>query len=181
MYSKKTLQLVAAVAVMLPVSVMAQTAPKLGKEVSNDDIASISTTIFPDGEGLPKGKGTVRLGRTLYEEQCATCHLESGAGEMQKGVPGLAGKPKYGVDWTTGSAWPYATSIFDYVRRAMPPHGPKELTTDEVYSLTAYILHLNDLVPVAKMLDQHTLPKVKMPSVDTFGSKWERVESNIKH
>jgi S-disulfanyl-L-cysteine oxidoreductase SoxD len=153
--------------------------PQLGKPLSRQDVDAISMTIFPNGDGLPKGSGTAKQGKTLYEEQCTSCHGENGVGDMRSHVPALAGEPMYGVFWSTGTSWPYSTSIFDYVRRSMPPHNPKELTADELYSLTAYILQLNKLVSENQKLDENSLAKVKMPSISHFSSKWEKSEKDL--
>ncbi len=154
--------------------------PRLGQQISEADVEAIGTTVFPDGSGLPQGSGTAELGREIYGEQCASCHGNTGAGDMKNTVPPLAGKPKKGADWSTGASWPYATAIFDYVRRAMPPRNLKQLSSDELYSLTAYILHMNGIVTLTQQLDQETLPKVTMPAAGYFSSKWDKLESRIR-
>ena len=153
--------------------------PRLGQQISEADVAAISTTVFPDGEGLPAGSGSAELGKEIYIEQCASCHGITGAGDMKNTVPALAGKPRKGADWSTGASWPYATAIFDYVRRAMPPRNLKQLSSDELYSLTAYILHMNGIVTLNQRLDQATLPQVPMPAAGYFSSKWKKSESKI--
>ncbi|MEM9472442.1 MAG: cytochrome c [Pseudomonadota bacterium] len=153
--------------------------PRLGQQISEADVEAISTTVFPDGSGLPQGSGSAELGREIYGEQCASCHGDTGAGDMKNTVPPLAGKPKKGADWSTGASWPYAPAIFDYVRRAMPPRNLKQLSPDELYSVTAYILHMNGIVTLTQQLDRMTLPKVKMPAAGYFSSKWKKSESRL--
>ena len=152
-------------------------APQLGNMISSEEIRFISTTVFPDGQGLPEGRGSVQEGRVVYAEQCGFCHGENleGNGGM---IPKLAGKPEYGADWSTGYSWPYATSIFDYTRRAMPPFAPKELSADELYAVTAYLLFMNGIIESDASLDQSSLPEVRMPARDYANSKWEKIEKH---
>ena len=155
--------------------------PALGKQMSPQDIEAISTTVYPDGKGLPAGAGTAEQGKILYEEKCAVCHGETGAGDEKNTIPPLAGAPKKGSDWSTGASWPYAPAIFDYVRRAMPPRNLKQLSADETYALVAYILHMNDLIPLNQQLSRESLPAIRMPAAGYFNSKWKKSESRIKH
>jgi len=148
----------------------AERLPRLGTEVPDAEIASISLNVLPTGAGLPKGSGNARLGFELYRNHCTSCHGANGKGGPEIA---LAGRPQRGTDWSTGASWPYATSIFDYVRRAMPPFSPKTFTDDELYSLTAYVLHLNDLVNEDQVLDQETLPKIEMPARAYSKSIWQ--------
>lgn len=125
----------------------------------------------PDGRGLPEGAGTAAEGVRVYEVKCRECHGEEGKGEEQAGFIGtpadlLGEKPKK----TVGSYWPHATTLWDYVNRAMPFKQPGTLTTDEVYQVTAYILHLNGLVEETEELNEKTLPAVKMPNREGFVS-----------
>ena len=144
--------------------------PQLGKQLTPKELAHIAITVFPSGEGLPRGQGTARQGAILYEEQCAACHGTKGTGGTAHKLAGYDG------GWSTGASWPYATSIYDYVRRAMPPFNVKELSDDEVYALTAYILYLNDLSDIDTVHNQSTLPKIDMPAKAYSHSKWEREE-----
>lgn len=172
--------LVVATSIALPFVASAQDAavPALGTPLTEAELAGLSTTVFPDGEGLPDGSGTVADGAVIYEEQCSFCHAETGRGDMSMGVPGVAGDPTYGVDWTTGSAWPYAPSIFDYVRRGMPPYGPKLLSDDEVYAVTAYMLHLHGLLDEGDNIDKDSLAAIEMPGQAISHSKWAETESS---
>ncbi|WP_405416854.1 c-type cytochrome [Marinobacter flavimaris] len=137
-----------------------------GVELSQSEIDKWSITVYPDGKNLPKGSGTALQGEKIYQTKCLMCHGPSG----EKGVaPRLAGKLGYQeynphplLALTVG-AWPYQTSIFDYIRRAMPHQAPKTLTSDEVYALTAYILNLNGVIEKDVNLDAEKLLKAEMP------------------
>ncbi|HWK61032.1 MAG TPA: c-type cytochrome [Eoetvoesiella sp.] len=126
---------------------------------------------LPDGRGLPKGSGTVMQGEKLYTQQCLACHganLEGGIGDRLIGGRGtLAAKSGPPVK-TVESYWPYSTTLFDYVKRAMPFTSPNSLSNDEVYALTAYILYKANIVPQDANMNQDTLAKVKMPNRDGF-------------
>jgi S-disulfanyl-L-cysteine oxidoreductase SoxD len=133
-------------------------------------VTSRDLTIFPDGRGLPPGKGTAREGRAVFATHCASCH--GAAGEGSKDFPRLVG----GVGTlrtsspllTVGSYWPYATTLWDYNRRAMPYAQPGLLSDAEVYAVTAYILHMNGIVKEDDVLDERTLAAVRMPNRDGF-------------
>ena len=143
--------------------------PRLGQPVSAADAAPWDISIPPDGTGLPPGRGTAKQGEPIYEAQCQACHGPKGVGKpndaLVGGIGSLGGPNPVK---TVGSYWPYATTLFDYVRRAMPFQAPKSLTADETYALSAYILHLNGLVAADTVLDAQSLPKVKMPNRDGF-------------
>jgi S-disulfanyl-L-cysteine oxidoreductase SoxD len=144
--------------------------PKLGKPITPEEIAAWDITIGPDGAGLPPGRGTAQQGEAVYVAKCVACHGEKGAGKPYDALVG--GKdtlvaPQAPVR-TVGSYWPYATTVFDYVRRAMPFAETKSLTSDELYAVTAYILHLNGIVGETDAMDAETLPKVRMPNRDGF-------------
>lgn len=144
--------------------------PKLGQAMTIEESQQLSITVFPDGSGLPLGGGSAAAGESLYSEKCAGCH---GIGGRDGAAKALAGAPSKGVDWSVGTSWPYATSIYDYIRRAMPPHEVKQLSGDEAYSLTAYILYLNDLIEYEERVDRASLPLIKMPAQEYSISKWE--------
>jgi cytochrome c len=146
----------------------------LGRPVSAEEIALWDIDVMPDGEGLPKGSGTVEAGRLLYFERCQGCH---GAHGRDGPFDTLAGRlPNdefpFALDRsarrTIGNYWPWATTIFDYVRRAMPLDRPGSLDDNEVYALTAYLLFLNDLIDEDSTLDRHNLPSIIMPAQDRF-------------
>ncbi len=144
--------------------------PNLGQAVSPQELAAWDISISPDGAGLPPGRGTAKQGALVYEEKCAACHGEKGAGQpndrLAGGIGSLAGDQT--PVRTVGSFWPYATTLFDYVRRAMPWPQPRSLTDDEVYAVSAYILHLNGIIGETDVIDARSLPKVKMPNRDSF-------------
>src|SRR5205823_11481379 len=154
----------------LTAAASAQTPPKFGQPIAPADLAPWDISIGPDGAGLPPGRGTVAQGEAVYAAKCQACHGEKGAGRPNDRLVGGKGTLEAGKApvKTVGSYWPYATTLFDYVRRAMPWQQPKSLTDDEVYALTAYILALNKLTGENDTMDAKTLPKVKMPNRDGF-------------
>jgi cytochrome c len=144
--------------------------PNLGKPISQEDLASWDISIGPDGAGLPPGTGSVQDGSAVFAAKCQACHGEKGAGQPNDRLVGgqgtLAGdRPAVK---TVGSYWPYATTLFDYIRRAMPLNRSKSLTNDEVYAAVAYVLNLNGVVPDNAVMDAQSLPKVMMPNREGF-------------
>jgi mono/diheme cytochrome c family protein len=143
--------------------------PKLGRAAMPDEIAAWDVSIAPDGEGLPPGRGTSAEGARVYAAKCQSCHGDKGAGQPNDRLVGgqgtLASKTPVR---TVGSYWPYATTVFDYVRRAMPYATPQSLTNDEVYALTAYLLHANGIIAEGDEMNAQTLAKVRMPNRDNF-------------
>ncbi len=141
----------------------------LGRDAGPDEVKSWDITIGPDGKGLPAGSGTPSEGAQVYEVRCKECHGEAAAGGDQVG---FLGKPEQLLAEktvrTVGSYWPYATTLFDYNRRAMPFDRPGTLTDDQVYAVTAYILQLNEIIGNDEAMDAESLPKVKMPNRDGF-------------
>jgi S-disulfanyl-L-cysteine oxidoreductase SoxD len=141
-----------------------------GTPASPEAIAGWDIDVRPDGLGLPTGSGSVADGELLYEAQCAECHGSFGEGVGR--YPVLAGgkgsltheRPER----TIGSFWPYASTVFDYIRRAMPYTRPESLSADETYAVTAYVLYLNDLVADDVVLDQDTLPSIRLPNEKNF-------------
>jgi cytochrome c len=147
----------------------APAAPNLGTPISPAEIAGWDISIMPDGSGLPPGSGTAAQGAPIFAAKCAVCHGEAGKGGTNAALVG--GSPlTEGIDTTKTIAnfWPYATTIFDFTRRAMPWTRPRSLTNDEVYALTAYILALNKLIGENDVMNAQTLPKVRMPNRDGF-------------
>jgi len=144
--------------------------PHFGKPVTPADIAAWDISIGPDGAGLPPGKGTVAQGATVFAAKCQACHGEKGAGSPNDRLVGGAGTiaPDKAPVKTVGSYWPYATTLFDYVRRAMPWDRPKSLSDDEVYAIAAYVLYLNGVIKEDAVLDAQSLPQVKMPNREGF-------------
>ncbi len=143
--------------------------PNLGRAATAAEIAGWDISVGPDGVGLPPGSGTALKGTPIYEQKCQACHGAKGAGQPNDRLVGghgtLASKTPVR---TVGSYWPYATTVFDYVRRSMPYVQPQSLTNDEVYAVTAYLLHLNGIIGEADEMNAQTLPTVKMPNRDNF-------------
>ena len=146
--------------------------PNLGQAATQADIAAWDISIAPDGTGLPPGNGTAKQGEALFKEKCVTCHGEKGVG-TKTAVPLAGGFGTLTGDAplkTVGSYWPYATTLFDFVRRGMPLTQPESLTNEEVYALSAYILNLNGVIGAKDVMNAKTLPKVKMPNREKFFS-----------
>jgi S-disulfanyl-L-cysteine oxidoreductase SoxD len=144
--------------------------PNLGRLAGPEELAAWDISIGPDGAGLPPGSGTPQQGETVYIAKCLACHGEKGAGKPNDPLAG--GRGTLAGDQapvkTVGSFWPYATTLFDYVRRAMPLNQSKSLSDDEVYAVVAYVLRLNGIIDENERMDAQTLPKVRMPNVDGF-------------
>ena len=159
--------LFAAVAPLAAVS--AQEGPKLGVPATPEQIAGWDLSIGPDGAGLPPGSGTVKAGEAIYAAKCMVCHGEKGAGQPNDRLVGGQGTlDSSNPVRTIGSYWPYATTLFDYIRRAMPIIQPQSLSNDEVYALSAYLLYLNEVIDEDDVMDARTLPAVVMPNRDNF-------------
>jgi mono/diheme cytochrome c family protein len=143
--------------------------PGLGRALSPAEVAAYDISIPPSGAGLPPGSGSVKQGAAVYAAKCQACHGDKGAGKPADPLVGgngtLASKNPVR---TVGSYWPYATTLFDYVRRAMPTTAPMSLSNDEVYAVSAYVLNLNGLVPDDAVMTAQTLAQVKMPNRDGF-------------
>ncbi len=147
--------------------------PAFGAAVGAEEIARFDISIPPSGAGLPKGGGSARQGLPVYEQKCMACHGAKGAGKPADALAGGAGSLASRTPLrTVGSYWPYATTLFDYVRRAMPITNPLSLSDDEVYAVSAYVLFLNGIVGEDAVMDAQTLPQVKMPNRDGFVSDW---------
>jgi len=161
---------VPALALALASSAFAQQSPNLGKPISSEDLASWDISIGPDGAGLPPGRGTAAQGEAIYAAKCQACHGEKGAGRPNDALVGGKGTLEAGKApvKTVGSYWPYATTLFDYIRRAMPFTESKALTNDELYAVSAYILSLNEIIGKDDVLDAQSLPKVRMPNREGF-------------
>jgi len=141
----------------------------LGTPVTPAQISGWNIDVAPDGKNLPPGSGTLAQGQQLYAAQCVACHGAKGEGGIGDRLAGGFGtlKDKKPIR-TVGSYWPYATTLFDYIRRAMPLTAPQTLSDDEVYAVTAYVLSLNGLWPEGQAADAQTLLKIRMPNVDGF-------------
>ena len=143
-------------------------APNLGKPIDPAEITAWDISILPDGTGLPLGSGTPAQGAPIYAQKCAMCHGVEGKGGVNAAVVGGGPIKDMESAKTIANFWPYATTLFDFTRRAMPWQQPRSLTNDEVYALTAYILALNKLIGENDEMNAKTLPKVKMPNRDGF-------------
>ena len=142
--------------------------PNLGKPITGAELAPWDITVMPDGTGLPPGSGTSAQGAPIYAAKCAACHGAQGEGGIAGRV--IGGPPKATLDGGKSIAnfWPTATTVFGFIRRAMPYQAPGTLTNHEVYAVTAYLLAGNKLIGENDTIDAQTLPKVKMPNRDNF-------------
>ncbi|KAK3586178.1 hypothetical protein CHS0354_013128 [Potamilus streckersoni] len=161
-----------AVGVILPLTILnagGRMWSSIGREAHPDEIAAWDTDVRPDGTGLKSGKGSVREGEVLYEQKCAVCHGSFGDSNEYLVIAGGVGSLKSASPVrTVGSKLNHATTLYDYINRAMPFQQPKSLTTDEVYSLTAYVLYLNEILPERAELDEKKILEVKMPNRNGF-------------
>ena len=147
-----------------------------GSPATAEEIAAWDIDVMPDGEGLPPGRGTAGEGAEIYAVQCAACHGFNGEGGLNDRLVAHpsgeafpdASDPDSGQHRTIGNYWPYATTVFDYIRRSMPFNLPGSLEDDEVYALTAHLLYLNNIIPEDAEMNAETLPKVEMPARGKF-------------
>lgn len=161
------LALCAAAALASPAT--AQTRLGIGHAVTPAQIASWDIDVAPDGKNLPAGKGSVSRGHEIYVAQCAACHGGQGEGGLGDKLAGGQGTLATAVPVkTVGSYWPYATTLYDYIRRAMPLTAPQSLSNEDVYAVSAYVLFLNGLVDEGAVIDAKTLIALKMPNRDGF-------------
>ena len=151
--------------------IRAEESPNLGKLAPKNLVEKWNGDIFPNGEGLPTGKGTATYGKKVYQKYCLSCHGKEGAGDSADELAGA----KHGLkdnppDKTIGTYWPYATTIFDFTRRSMPLNNPNVLNNNQLYAVTAYLLYLNGIIEENDIMNAESLPKVKMPNRDGFYS-----------
>jgi cytochrome c len=152
-----------------------------GRPATPQEIAGWDIEASPSGAGLPPGHGDVDQGETIFAAKCASCHGVHGEGKpMDRLVGGIGTLRDKKPEKTVGSFWPYATTLFDFVRRAMPLNAPQSLSPDEVYAVSAYVLFLNGIVPQDTTLDADTLTKIRMPNRDGFVSAYPSPESDRK-
>lgn len=140
----------------------------LGKTIEEVQIAAWNIDVAPSGSGLPLGKATARQGESVYKDKCSSCHGNQGQGGVANRLVGGGALNTDKPIKTVGSYWPYATTVFDYTKRAMPHSLPQSLTNDEVYATTAYILYMNKIIGIDDEMNAKTLPLVKMPNRDGF-------------
>src|ERR1700722_4373513 len=168
-------------AMVVSVAVSAAERYDLGRPATLAEIAGWNIDASPDGAGLPPGHGDVRQGEAIFTEKCASCHGAHGGGKpMDRLVGGIGTLHEKKPEKTVGSFWPYATTLFDYVGRALPLHAPQALIPDEVYAVSAYVLFLNGIVTQDTTLDADTLAKIKMPNRDGFVSAYPTLGASHK-
>lgn len=149
--------------------------PALGQPATADEVRAWDISAAPDGVTLPAGAGTAKQGAGVYADKCESCHGKDGVGGEGLADPLAGGIGSLTSDApvkTVGSFWPYATTLFDYTRRAMPLNAPMSLTDDEVYAVSAFVLALNGIIGEDDEMNAETLPKVQMPNRDGFTSYW---------
>jgi cytochrome c len=172
MSTRKTLAVLLVAAAAVGTGVALAESPKLGRPVAEADLQGWDIAILPNGVGLPAGQGTPQEGAKVFGEKCAACHGDAAKGGVAPFYPALVGGAPLtsGIETqkTIANYYAYATTIFDYIRRAMPYNAPRSLPDSEVYALTAYILSLNKLIGDNDVMDAKTLPQVKMPNRDNF-------------
>jgi cytochrome c len=149
--------------------VNSQEGVRLGIPVSEEDLSQFDLIAGPDGSGFPSGSGTARQGKEVFDVNCAVCHGANGegtsgntiivGGDMQSEGPPLR---------TVGSYWPHASTLFDFIRRAMPAIAPKSLTNEQVYQVTAYVLYMNNIITEDMELNAANLAGIEMPNADGF-------------
>jgi len=161
----------------LSLNTAADEMPGLGEPVSASELESLDYTVEPDGEGLPSGAGSAVEGAVVYQNHCFACHGKNGEDGINDRLAGGHGSLTTARPVkTVGSFWPYATTIFDYVRRAMPFQTPGVLSNDELYAVTAYLLFINDVIDQDEIMNAASLPAVSMPNSDKF--VWDFVPSH---
>ena len=142
---------------------------EFGRRPTPEEIKLWDIDVRPDGAGLPEGSGTVAQGKQVYQDNCEACHGPGGTNGIKDRLVGGQGTLATATPLkTVGSFWPYATTLFDYIHRAMPYPAPSTLSVDDTYAVAAYILNLNGILPADGKLDKASLPKVKMPNRDGF-------------
>jgi cytochrome c len=164
-----TRDLAVAICILLGAGAARAESPHLGRPISQADLAAWDINILPDGKNLPPGRGTAADGAKIFAEKCALCHGENGRGGHAARLVG--GPPKASLEpgsKTIPNYWPYATTLFDLIRRAMPFTQPRTLTDNEVYALVAYILAENKLIGAGDEMNATALPKVRMPNRGNF-------------
>lgn len=184
-FSFSSIALIGVVLVMVSPVAMAERLG-LGRDVSPQEIQLWDIDIRPDGSGLPAGQGTVAQGEALYSQQCMSCHGDKGVGGINEALVGRIADDAFPfgrdprIKKTIGNYWPYATTVFDYIRRAMPFPQPGSLSNDEVYSVVAYLLYLNDIVDEDQRIDAGNLAAIRMPSRNRFVVD-DRIPINYRH
>jgi cytochrome c len=146
----------------------------IGRPATAENIRALDIDVMPDGRGLPAGRGTAVEGAAVYSQKCASCHGAKGEGGSAERLAGRASGDSFAfatdasLARTIGSYWPYATTLYDYTARAMPFQQPGTLTPDETYALVAYLLFVNGVIAEDTVIDESSLPKIRMPARDRF-------------
>ncbi|MBL8703544.1 MAG: cytochrome c [Rhodospirillales bacterium] len=168
-FPRLALAVAACLAIFGPAVAQQQVLP-LGRAALPAEIAAWDIDVRPDGQGLPAGKGSVKEGEQLFLEQCAACHGEfgEGAGRWPPIAGGVGSLKSESPEKTPGSYWPYASTLFDYVRRAMPYGNAQSLEADQVYAITAYLLSMSDVIPEDHVLSKENFAAVKLPNAGGF-------------
>lgn len=153
----------------------------LGRSPTDQELRGWDIDVRADGQGLPAGRGSVEDGQQVYAELCAGCHGPHGEGSgMDRLAGGLGTLDSEHPIRTVGSYWPYATTLYDYIRRAMPFNAPQSLSPDQVYAVSAYVLFLNGILPQNATLDANNLPKIVMPNAAGFATSDPRPDVQNK-
>ena len=167
MCTSKLLRLTAHTALALGLgTAAAQQGPKLGIPVTDDDIAAWDINVLPDGTGLPPGSGSAAEGATVYATHCASCHGPRGEGGVGPMLVGGEAPTAMGTQKTIANHWPYATTVFDNIRRSMPFESPRSLSNDDYYAVVAWILAQNGIIADRDVMNAKTLPAVRMPGLE---------------
>jgi hypothetical protein len=166
---RETMAAVAALLALIVTPARAEERFGIGRAATAGEITGWNIDIDRNGSNLPPGRGGVDRGRAVFNEQCASCHGAQGEGALGDRLVGGQGTLATPTPVrTVGSFWPYATTLFDYIRRAMPLNAPQSLGNDDVYAVSAYILSLNGLVAPDAVLDAKSLPAIRMPNRGMF-------------
>lgn len=147
----------------------------IGSPLTPEALKPFDIDVRGDGAGLPPGGGTVKEGEVVYAQACAACHGEGSQHPISQSILLTGGQGTLATPHpvkTVGSYWPYATTLYDYIHRAMPFNAPQSLSPDQVYAVTAYVLHLNGILPAEATLDATSLPKIQMPNKAGFISAY---------
>lgn len=183
-----------AVLVLIPLILSAAPLPEhsfpqkfnIGRPADPQSIQQLDIDIRPDGQGLPESSGTAEEGEKVYQQQCLACHGERGEGGINDKLVGRLPDDAFPFAGsrppakTIGNYWPYATTLFDYIRRTMPYTQPGSLSDQDVYSVTAYLLYLNGIIDWETELHKNNLPKIAMPSQGRFVND-DRLQFNKAH
>ena len=168
MYTCRALLFAVACCGFFPLAALAQK-PGLGEPLQYSLAGAPDLTALPNGKGLPVGSGSAVEGESVYRQRCLACHGTGGKEGINDQLAGGRGTlASQRPVKTIGSYWPYATTVFDYVRRAMPYNAPGSLSNDEVYAVTAYLLYINGILDQGQQLDASSLPSINMPNQQGF-------------